>query len=453
MKCRYCDTELKDGAKFCPNCGREVIESNVCISCGEQIKPGASFCPHCGANQHEEAKSEPISEVEEIVEQPNETFDNCINCGEQIKLGTLFCPHCGANQHEEAKPEPIPEVEEIVEQPKEEIPIEQQPETQQEIQQDNFQPYEETKSKKGIWIIFAILLLCVIAGAGYYFFNNSNGNDSYVAASDTIETDADSIEKELDIHSVDGIKARMDEILSKGMGMPDGVAVEKYFSKDYNESFFKVEEYDKNNVPEGEIGFWDESIWADGQGGLGSFHHEIRTVSKASEEKASTIVDYISDEVKGEKLTVKFDLCFENGNWFIDEITSDNGYVYKEAMKKYIKESAQGNYSSSSFENKIYKGNGKGGGLYTEMTISFLANNLCLCESDWYQTFSSPKVFQGTYSVNDNKVVVRCKVDDTDYDFNFDISSDGRILEFDNSDPEMEGSMAINVMSLEMQKR
>ena len=410
MKCRYCDTELKDRAKFCPNCGKEVIESNVCI-----------------------------------------------NCGEQIKLGASFCPHCGANQHEEAKPEPIPEVEEIVKQPKEEISIEQQLETRQEIQQDDLadtlQPYEETKSKKSIWIILAILLLCVIAGAGYYFFNNSNGKDSYVAASDTIETDADSIEKELDIHSVDGIKARMDEILSKGMGMPDGVAVEKYFSKDYNESFFKVEEYDKNNVPEGEIGFWDESIWADGQGGLGSFHHEIRTVNMASEQKASTIVDYISDEVKGEKLTVKFDLCFENGNWFIDEITNDNGYVYKEAMKKYIMESAQGNYSSSSFENKIYKGNGKGGGLYTEMTISFLANNLCLCESDWYQTFSSPKVFQGTYSVNDNKVVVRCKVDDTDYDFIFDINSDGRILEFDNSDPEMEGSMAINIMSLEMQKR
>ena len=48
MKCRYCDTELKDGAKFCPNCGKKVIESNVCINCGEQIKPGASFCPHCG---------------------------------------------------------------------------------------------------------------------------------------------------------------------------------------------------------------------------------------------------------------------------------------------------------------------------------------------------------------------------------------------------------------------
>ena len=77
-----------------------------------------------------------------------------------MKLDASFCPHCGANQHEEAKFEPIPEVKEIVKQPKEEISSEQQPETRQEKQQedlaDTLQPYEETKSKKGIWIILAI---------------------------------------------------------------------------------------------------------------------------------------------------------------------------------------------------------------------------------------------------------------------------------------------------------
>lgn len=52
MKCSYCNTDLKQGAKFCPKCGREVVVNDVCINCGKPIKLGASFCPYCGANQH-----------------------------------------------------------------------------------------------------------------------------------------------------------------------------------------------------------------------------------------------------------------------------------------------------------------------------------------------------------------------------------------------------------------
>ena len=53
MKCRYCNTEIKQGAKFCPNCGKEVLDNDICFSCGKKIKTGAKFCPHCGANQDE----------------------------------------------------------------------------------------------------------------------------------------------------------------------------------------------------------------------------------------------------------------------------------------------------------------------------------------------------------------------------------------------------------------
>ena len=141
-------------------------------------------------------------------------------------------------------------------------------------------------------------------------------------------------------------------------------------------------------------------------------------------------------------------LVFENGNWFIDE---NNEMRFKERMKEYVNENANSNDSPTSFVNKIYKGSGNGGGIGTKMTISFLDNNKCLCESDWYQAFSSPKTYQGTYSIDGDKLLVRCKVDDTEYEFKFDVKSNGRVIEFNNSDPDVGGTMGNDIMSLELQ--
>ena len=132
-------------------------------------------------------------------------------------------------------------------------------------------------------------------------------------------------------------------------------------------------------------------------------------------------------------------LVFENGNWFIDE---NNDMRFKERMKEYVNDNANNNDSLTSFVNKIYKGSGNGGGIGTKMTISFLDNNKCLCESDWYQSFSSPKTFQGTYSIDGDKLLVRCKVD---------VKSNGRVIEFNNSDPDVGGTMGNDIMSLELQ--
>jgi len=412
MKCNYCNTELKQGAKFCPNCGKEVLEYEVCISCGEKIKIGVQFCPHCGANQ---------AETIEPIQQSNTSVEEQLTQKDDVPIQNEEVPTANESRDEHVKTQQLDDTVEV----------------------------QNNSSKKWLLII-PLIILIVGAGAGYYFFNKSSGNDS-VAVSETIETDADSDEKELDIHSVEGIKARLNDIFTEAFSMSDDVAVKKYFTKEYQELFSKVEEYDKNNVPEGALGFWDESIWGDGQGDLGKFHHETRTVNMTSEQKASALVDYISDEFKGVKQPVKIDLCFENGNWFIDDISNNDAYGYKEAMKKYIKEFAQGSYSSSSFENKIYKGNGNGGGLYTEMTISFFGDNQCNCASDWYQAYSSPKTLKGQYEIKNNMVVVKCKDGDTEHLFEFEISSNGRILKFDHSDPDMGGTMGNDYMSLEVQ--
>lgn len=248
-----------------------------CKYCNAEVAPNARFCTTCGGD---------LSKL-----------DKCVNCGEFIEKAESVCPHCGTEQ-----PVRLAEA--------------------------------KTSSRKWLWVILSLILLAAIIGGGYYFYDMNSGNKMLVTESDStiIEVDGEMG----DIHSIEGVKARLEEILSKGMGMSDEEAVKKYFSKDYQEAFHKVEEYDKKYIPEGMIGFWEESIWADGQGGIGNFHSVIKDVQNITEKKVSAIVEYVSDDYKGEKLTTMFDLCFENGNWYIDEIKNDGGFVYKKEMKEYI---------------------------------------------------------------------------------------------------------------------
>ena len=57
-QCPKCGKELKDGQKFCRNCGTPVVaksqpaspnqQTNVCAKCGNPLKPGQKFCMKCG---------------------------------------------------------------------------------------------------------------------------------------------------------------------------------------------------------------------------------------------------------------------------------------------------------------------------------------------------------------------------------------------------------------------
>lgn len=48
MKCRNCNTELRDGAHYCHNCGCPEEGVWKCGTCGTELKPGTKFCPGCG---------------------------------------------------------------------------------------------------------------------------------------------------------------------------------------------------------------------------------------------------------------------------------------------------------------------------------------------------------------------------------------------------------------------
>ena len=53
MRCTKCGNEIRDGVKFCPQCGEEVKEDKrvkFCTKCGSELHEEAVFCANCGAS-------------------------------------------------------------------------------------------------------------------------------------------------------------------------------------------------------------------------------------------------------------------------------------------------------------------------------------------------------------------------------------------------------------------
>jgi len=64
MKCTNCETEVEEGAAYCPMCGTELGKT-VCGNCQVKISPDAKYCENCGATfvEGEGSKSKGHEEV------------------------------------------------------------------------------------------------------------------------------------------------------------------------------------------------------------------------------------------------------------------------------------------------------------------------------------------------------------------------------------------------------
>jgi membrane protease subunit (stomatin/prohibitin family) len=71
VKCSNCGATVKEGVKFCPECGKPM--GNVCPKCGKVVADGAKFCPECGASMKK----------------------TCPKCGAELSPNAKFCPECG----------------------------------------------------------------------------------------------------------------------------------------------------------------------------------------------------------------------------------------------------------------------------------------------------------------------------------------------------------------------
>ncbi|WP_042376025.1 zinc ribbon domain-containing protein [Streptacidiphilus melanogenes] len=50
LVCPQCHTETH-GANFCPGCGHKLGGQDACGSCQSELPQGAAFCPHCGTRR------------------------------------------------------------------------------------------------------------------------------------------------------------------------------------------------------------------------------------------------------------------------------------------------------------------------------------------------------------------------------------------------------------------
>lgn len=70
-KCPVCGADINKGEKFCPSCGKKLVDS--CPDCGAELVPGAKFCPNCG----------------------KKLIKICSKCGSELATNAKFCPNCG----------------------------------------------------------------------------------------------------------------------------------------------------------------------------------------------------------------------------------------------------------------------------------------------------------------------------------------------------------------------
>ena len=98
---------------------------------------------------------------------------------------------------------------------------------------------------------------------------------------------------------------------------------------------------------------------------------------------------------------------------------------------------------SNPFVGRYYKGEGNGGGMVSEMAISFLADGKCVCYSDFYKAYPNKEFIHGTYKLKDDSVIVNILVDGDKWDYAFKIVDGGKTIGYDHSDPEMGSILAI----------
>lgn len=192
---------------------------------------------------------------------------------------------------------------------------------------------ESDEKKKIPYIIIGIIVVgLVIIGA---LFSNSNQSEQNtdVALADSVLS-VDSVEK--DIKSPEFVRAYLEDILNKAIKIPEERAVEKYFTKDFIRLYKEVENFDKENIEPGDIGFWDFSFWTGGQdGSLDSV--SVLEIPMINQHNATVIVQYLIKFGKYDesKTSTEFSLLFEDNKWRIDDFNN-----YKWRFKDYLESPA-----------------------------------------------------------------------------------------------------------------
>src|SRR6516164_2949962 len=86
MRCSKCNSDNREGRKFCANCGVALTLS--CPKCGGSNQPGEKFCGECGAELAEAAVRNGLEVTPIAASSP----------GERRHLTVLFCDLVGSTE-------------------------------------------------------------------------------------------------------------------------------------------------------------------------------------------------------------------------------------------------------------------------------------------------------------------------------------------------------------------
>lgn len=291
-----------------------------------------------------------------------------------------------------------------------------------------------------------LVIACLLCSASVFSCNSKSNNSSNSDDAMSVSVDAANPAADTDV-----VKKRISEFLSDNYKLSKEETVKKYFSKEFGEVYTKVNKYfkiyEEPNKYWGEDGDYFGRQQLDGFDeydlGYGDFVRIDINVQLIADLKALANVIRVFEEGKE---TVKYQLIYENENWYIDEVIAENNFSYKKEMKKHLKRMGYEG-GQNPFDGKMYKGSEYYYGIPSEMMISFYANNKCRCVSDWAQNYSTPKAIEGSYEVKNDKVIVHCN----DNNFVFNVTEQGRVLSFNESEGSVEevGQMGQYYMYLE----
>lgn len=76
MDCPACQAQIPMDARFCSNCGHQIVTINKCLQCDNDLPAGANFCMSCGTKVEKKSKK-------------------CTKCGYQALPEAKFCNECG----------------------------------------------------------------------------------------------------------------------------------------------------------------------------------------------------------------------------------------------------------------------------------------------------------------------------------------------------------------------
>lgn len=93
-KCLYCGAQIADDSRFCTECGKKVMQTNVCPHCGAGVGDSDAFCYNCGKNLANGSSG--FVPNEEVQQETYEEEESSLKKVLRIILGVLAVAIVGA---------------------------------------------------------------------------------------------------------------------------------------------------------------------------------------------------------------------------------------------------------------------------------------------------------------------------------------------------------------------